>query len=143
LSRSTAYRYKSAPATPRSGSCTAPETCQHIKKYLIQPAEQIGLDLIIQEKSNFDRIVATLGLKAMTQGTSIRKLCMYTTTNSTRQAVFKYNRLIRSICTPQYLRDRQLEPNICHSRNRIESYHQLRAAVANVGEKVATGALRL
>lgn len=33
------------------------------KKCLIQPAGQIDRDLIIREKSNLDRIVATLGLK--------------------------------------------------------------------------------
>jgi len=64
------------------------------KKGLIQPAGQINLDLIIREKSNLDRIVATLGLKEMTQGALFRKLCTYNTTNPTRR-----------------------------SQNRIESYH--------------------
>lgn len=105
------------------------------KKCLIQPVGQIDLDLITREKSNLGRIVATLGLKEMTQGTLIRKLCTYTTTNPTRQAVFEYDRLIRSIYTLKYLRDPQLERNIRRSQNRIESYHQLRAAVAKVGGK--------
>ena len=105
------------------------------KKCLIQPAGQIDRDLIIREKSNLDRIVATLGLKEMTQGTLVRKLCTYTTTNPTRQALFEYDRLVRSIYTLKYLRDPQLERNIRRSQNRIESYHQLRAAVAKVGGK--------
>jgi len=105
------------------------------KNCLIQPAGQIDLNLIIREKRNLDRIVATLGLKEMTQGTLIRKLCTYTTTNPTRQAVFEYDRLVRSIYTLKYLRDPQLERNIRRSQNRIESYHQLRAAVAKVGGK--------
>ena len=105
------------------------------KKYLIQPTGQIDLNLITREKSNLDRIVATLGLKEMTQGTLIRKLCTYTTTNPTRQAVFAYDRLVRSIYTLKYLRDPQLERNIRRSQNRVESYHQLRAAVAKVGGK--------
>ena len=41
------------------------------KKCLIQPAGQIDLNLITREKSNLERIVATLGLKEMTQGTLI------------------------------------------------------------------------
>ncbi|GFQ18311.1 hypothetical protein NIHE141904_46210 [Enterobacter hormaechei] len=49
------------------------------------------------EKSNLERIVATLGLKEMTQGTLFCKLCTHTTTNPTRQAVFEYDRLVRSI----------------------------------------------
>ncbi len=105
------------------------------KKCLIQPAGQIDLELITREKSNLERIVATLGLKEMTQGTLIRKLCTYTTANPTRQAVFEYDRLVRSIYTLKYLRDPQLERNIRRSQNRIESYHQLRAAVAKVGGK--------
>lgn len=36
------------------------------KNCLIQPAGQIDLNLIIREKSNLDRIVATMGLKEMT-----------------------------------------------------------------------------
>ncbi|CAD5736026.1 transposase [Escherichia coli] len=105
------------------------------KKCLIQPAGWIDLELIFREKSDLDRIVATLSLKEMTQGTLIRKLCIYTATNPTRQAVFEYDRLIRSIYTLKYLRDPQMERNIRRSQNRIESYHQLRAAVVKVGGK--------
>ncbi|GIU51713.1 hypothetical protein TUM4438_42300 [Shewanella sairae] len=104
-------------------------------KCLIQPVGQIDRDLIIREKNNLDRIVATLGLKEMTQGTLVRKLCTYTSSNPTRQALFEYDRLVRSIYTLKYLRDPQLERNIRRSQNRIESYHQLRAAVAKVGGK--------
>ncbi len=50
-------------------------------------------------------------------------------------SVFEYDRLIRSIYTLKYLRDPQMERNIRRSQNRIESYHQLRAAVAKVGGK--------
>jgi TnpA family transposase len=79
--------------------------------------------------------VATLGLKEMTQGTLIRKLCTYTTSNPTRRAVFEFDKLIRSIYTLRYLRDPQLERNVHRSQNRIESYHQLRGAIAQVGGK--------
>lgn len=76
----------------------------------------------------------------MTQGTLIRKLCTYTTANPTRQAVFEYDRLVRSIYTLKYLRVPQLERNIRRTQTRIESYHQLRAAVAKVnGKKELTG----
>ncbi len=114
------------------------------KKFLIQLAGQIDRDLIIREKSNLERIVATLGLKEMTQGTLVRKLCTYTTTNPTRQALFEYDRLVRSIYTLKYLRDPQLERNIRRSQNRIESYHQLRVGVAKVGgKKELTGKMTL
>ena len=105
------------------------ETC------LIRPVGQIDLPVIVNEKQNIDRIVATLGLKEITQGTLIRKLCTYTEPNPTRRAIFEFDKLVRSIYTLRYLRDPQLEHNVHRSQNRIESYHQLRSAIAQVGGK--------
>jgi len=100
------------------------ETC------LIRPVGQIDLQAIVDEKPHIDRIVATLGLKEMTQGTLIRKLCTYTTPHPTRRAIFEFDKLIRSIYTRRYLRDPQLERTVHRSQNRIASYHQLRSAIA-------------
>ena len=47
------------------------------EKCLICPVGQIDLQAVGDEKANIDQIVATLGLKEMTQGTFIRKLCTY------------------------------------------------------------------
>ena len=104
-------------------------------KNLIRPVGKIDRHLIISEKDNLNRIVATLGLKEMTQGTLIRKLCTYSPQNSTRRAVFEYDRLIRSIYTLRYLRDPKIGRKVHRSQNRIESYHQLRSSVAQVGGK--------
>ena len=71
----------------------------------------------------------------MTQGTLIRKLCTYTAPNPTRRAIFEFDKLVRSIYTLRYLRDPQLERNVHRSQNRIESYHQLRSTIAQVGGK--------
>jgi len=105
------------------------------EKCRIQPVGQIDRPLIIGEKPNIDQIVATLGLKEMTQGTLIRKLCTYTAPNPTRRAIFEFDKLVRSIYTLRYLRDPQLERNVHRSQNRIESYHQLRSVIAQVGGK--------
>lgn len=105
------------------------------EKCLVRPVGQIDLQVIVDEKPNMDQIAATLGLKEMTQGTLIRKLCTYTTPNPTRRAIFEFDKLVRSIYTLRYLRDPQLERNVHRSQNRIESYHQLRAAIAQVGGK--------
>lgn len=105
------------------------ENCQ------IRPVGQIDWQAILDEKANIDQIVATLGLKEMTQGSLIRKLCTYTAPNPTRRAIFEFDKLIRSIYTLRYLRDPQLERNVHRSQNRIESYHQLRSAIAQVGGK--------
>jgi TnpA family transposase len=90
------------------------------EKCLIRPAGTIDRQLIASEKPNIDRIVATLGLKEMTQGTLIRKLCTYTAPNPTRRAIFEFDKLVRSIYTLRYLRDPQLERNVHRSQNRIE-----------------------
>ena len=63
------------------------------------------------------------------------KLCTYTAPNPTRRAIFEFDKLIRSIYTLRYLRDPQWQRNVHRSQNRIESYHQLRSAIARVGGK--------
>ena len=105
------------------------------EKYLVQPTGRIDLRAIENEKEGIAQIVATLALKDMTQATLIRKICTYSTSNPTRRAVFEYDKLVRSIYTLRYLRDPQLQRNVHRSQNRIESYHQLRAAIAQVGGK--------
>jgi TnpA family transposase len=110
------------------------------EQFLLRPAGRVDLQAIIDEKEYIDRIVATLGLKEMTQGTLIRKLCNYTQTNPTRRAIFEFDRLIRSTYTLRYMRDPQLQRNVHRSQNRIESYHQLRGAISQVaGKKELTG----
>jgi TnpA family transposase len=103
--------------------------------FLIQPAGQIDRQLIIDEKSNIDRIIATLALKEMSQATLVRKLCTLSGHHRTRKAVFEYDKLIRSIYTLNYLRDPQLQRNVHRSQNRIESYHQLRSVITQVSGK--------
>jgi len=61
-------------------------------------------------------------------------LCTYSAENATRQALFKFDKLIRSLRNPQVAK------NSHRSQNRIESWHQLRSAIAQVGgKKVLTG----
>src|ERR1019366_7383142 len=105
------------------------------EKFLIRPVGQVDLPAIVNEKANIDQIVATLGLKEMTQGTLIRKLCTYTQPNPTRHAIFEFDKLVRSIYTLRYLRNPQLQRDVHRSQNRLESYHQLRSAIAQVGGK--------
>src|ERR1700736_6732594 len=71
------------------------------------------------------------GLKEMTQGTLIRKLCTYTQPNPTRHAIFEFDKLVRSISTLRYLRNPQLQRDVQRSQNRLESYHQLRHCHVN------------
>src|SRR5260370_1364189 len=62
-------------------------------------------------------------------------LSNYSQQNRTRKAIFEFDKLIRSIYTLRYFCDPQLQRNVHRSQNRIESYHQLRSAIAQVGGK--------
>ena len=108
--------------------------------WLIPPVGQIGRQLIEEEWPNIIPIITALGLKEISQSTLIKKLCDFTTDNRTRKAIFEYDKLIRSIYTLKYLQDRKLQRDVHRSQNRIESYHQLRAAIASAyGKKQLTG----
>jgi TnpA family transposase len=108
---------------------------EEYRDYLIQPVGRIDRELIVSEKANMDRIIATLGLKEMAQSILVRKLCTLSSHNPTRKAIFEFDKLIRSMYTLRYLRDPQLQRNVHRSQNRIESYHQLRAFIAQLSGK--------
>jgi TnpA family transposase len=113
---------------------------EEYSNFLISPVGQIDRELIVSEKDNIDRIVATLGLKEISQSTLVRKLCRLSGHHRTRKAIFEFDKLIRSIYTLRYLRDPQLQRNVHRSQNRIEEYHQLRSVIAQVsGRKELIG----
>jgi TnpA family transposase len=66
---------------------------------------------------------------------SLDAVCTYTQPNPTRRAIFEFEKLVRSLYTLRYLRDPQLQRDVHRSQNRIESYHQLRSAIAQVSGK--------
>ncbi len=101
----------------------------------LPPAGRIDRRMIAAEKDTIARIVATLGLKEMSQSTLVRKLCALPQNNPARKAVFEFDKLARSIYTLDYIRNSQLQRDVHRSQNRIEAYHQLRAAIAQVGGK--------
>jgi TnpA family transposase len=109
-----------------------------IKQYdnfLVKPVSQLDLQIIRDQKAAIDQIVATLALKEMNQATLIKKLCNLSPANPLRKAVFEYDKLILSIYTLKYMINLNLQKTVHKSQNRIESYHQLRAAIAKVGGK--------
>lgn len=107
---------------------------------LIQPVGKINQQLIIDEWDNLQHIIVTLARKEATQNHLIRKLCTYSCQNRTRKALFEYDKLIRSLYLLDYLGDRELQRAVHRSQNRLEGYHQLRAAIAEVnGSKQLTG----
>ncbi|NNM59467.1 MAG: Tn3 family transposase [Legionellales bacterium] len=111
------------------------DSINHYQKCLIKPAGQINKVLIKENWSELQRIIVTLAQKDITQSILVKKLCTYTTTNPTRKALFEYDKLIRSIYTLKYLMDPDLQRQVQRSQNRIEAYHQLRGALAEVNGK--------
>lgn len=110
------------------------------KKYLIQPIGKIDRQLIESEWPNQQRIIATLAMKEISQSALIRKLCTYKQEHRTRRALFEFDKLIRSIHTLKYFLDPNIQSNTHRSQNRIESYHQLRSAIAQAyGRKQLIG----
>lgn len=103
--------------------------------FWVKPVAQIDRKLIEEEwHPKIKQIIATLANKEITQSKIIKKLCTYKQTR-TLKAIFEFDKLIRSIYTLKYLRDTKLQRDVHRSQNRIESYHQLRAAISQVNGK--------
>ncbi len=108
--------------------------------FSVKPSKFINTQLILDEKENIDRIIATLALKEISQSQLIQKLCVLPHTNTTRNAIFEYDKLIRSIYTLKCILDPTILQNVHKSQNRVESYHALRAAIAkSTGRKALLG----
>jgi TnpA family transposase len=107
---------------------------------LIKPIGRIDRQLIEKQWNNLQRIIATLALKETTQSNLIKKLCTYKLENSLRKALFEFDKLIRSIHTLKYFLNSNIQKDTHRSQNRVESYHQLRAAIAQAyGKKHLIG----
>ena len=108
---------------------------ENYQDYIVKPVGRIDSSLIIEEwNPKIKQIILTLATKETTQSKIIKKLCTYRQ-NRTLKAIFEFDKLVRSIYTLKYLRDYKLQQDVHRSQNRIESYHQLRAAISQVNGK--------
>lgn len=108
--------------------------------YWIKPIGKIDLELIEEQwESSIVRIIITLAQKETTQSVIMKKLCTHKQTR-TLKSIYEYDKLIRTRYTLKYLMDQKLQRNVERSRNRIETYHQLRANVSQTyGKKQLYG----
>lgn len=100
---------------------------QHPSRYpdfQIKPIRKINQKLIIQEWENIKRIILSLANKATTQSIITRKLSSYNRTNQTKQALWEYDNIIRSLYLLDYIDSQPLRQNVQKALNRGESYHQ-------------------
>ena len=65
-----------------------------------------------------------------------RKLASYNRTNQTKQALWEYDNIIKSLFLLDYIDSPPLRQNVHQALNRGENYHQLKRAVsfANFGK---------
>lgn len=119
--------------------CGSPEPSLYAS-FWIKPSKSINKQLILEEKENINRIVATLALKEISQSMLVQKLCAQPKNHATRNAIFEYDKIIRSIYTLRCILDPTILENVHRSQNRVESYHGLRAAIAKItGRKALLG----
>lgn len=103
---------------------------------MIKPIRKINTTLIAEEWENIQRIILSLALKTTTQSIIIGKLSAYARKNKTKQALWEYDNIIKSLYFLDYIDSPPLRQNVQRSLNRGESYHKLRRAMsyANFGK---------
>jgi len=105
---------------------------QHLKDVQgpLKPVRRIKENLIISEWPNVERILLSLALKTTTQSVIISKLSTYRRQNRTKQALWEFDNIIRSLYLLEYADSPALRRNVQRALNRGEAYHRLRRAIA-------------
>lgn len=98
--------------------------------YPLKPIRKIREELIVSEWPNIERILLSLALKTTTQSVIISKLSAYRRKNRTKQALWEFDNIIKSLYLLDYADSPELRKNVQKALNRGESYHQLRRAIA-------------
>ncbi len=107
-------------------------------KFLIKPSKKVNKDLIIKEKDNILRILATLALKKNTQANIVKKLSSYKS-NDTLRALIELDKIVMSLYMLDYIDDETMRKCVHRALNRIESYHQLKKAIIRISGKKLAG----
>jgi TnpA family transposase len=110
------------------------------KDFLVKPASKIDLDLIEEQWNPYiERVIVTLAQKETTQHIIMKKLCHHRQ-NCTLKAIYEFDKLISTRYILKCLLDPKMQQLAHRSQNCIESYHRLRAVVAQThGKKELMG----
>jgi TnpA family transposase len=108
----------------------------HYGDLILKPVRKINTALIVEEWDNLQRIFVSLARKTTTQSIIVGKLSAYARKNRTRQALWEYDHILRSLYLLDFIDSPPLRQNVQRALNRVENYHQLRRAVsyANFGK---------
>ena len=109
------------------------------KHQFLRPSSQIKEKLIIKEWDNIKQIMASLALKNTTQSVLVRKLCGTASKNKTKEALWEYNKIIRSNYLFRYIDDEDLRISVRTALNRTEAYHQLKRSISSVNSDSLIG----
>ena len=111
---------------------------QYPKNYVIKPAKQLDIKLMLDEEINMKRIAASILLKTGSVSNIVKKLNVMKT-NKTRKAIAEYNNILKTIHILKTINSLKYRQNIQIVINRGESYHQLAGAIsyANNGKIIA------
>ncbi|MCP3679552.1 MAG: transposase [Gammaproteobacteria bacterium] len=101
-------------------------------KYIIRPGKKANRLLIEKEWENIKPLIAALMVKEFDQNIIVKKLCAKEKNNPTKQALWAYNDILRSIYLLKYIDDEILRQNVRLSLNRGEAYHQLKRRLLDV-----------
>jgi TnpA family transposase len=109
------------------------------KDYFLRPSSQIKEQLIIDEWDNIKRVMASLVLKNTTQSVLVRKLCGTARKNKTKEALWEYDKIIRSNYLFRYIDDEELRVSVRTALNRTEAFHQLKRNISSVNSDALIG----
>ncbi|EAQ96687.2 Tn3 family transposase [Congregibacter litoralis] len=96
----------------------------------IKPVRRIKESLIESEWENIERILLSLALKTTSQSVIVSKLSSHRRQNRTKQALWEFEHIIRSLYLLDYVDSPLLRRNVHRALNRGEAYHRLRRAIA-------------
>ena len=96
----------------------------------LKPVRRIKESLIQSEWGNVERILLSLALKSTSQSVIVSKLSSHRRQNRTKQALWEFEHIIRSLYFLDYIDSPLLRRNVHRALNRGEAYHRLRRAIA-------------
>lgn len=102
------------------------------KDCFIKPTKLANRKLITEEWENIQRIFVSLATQESTQATIISKLSSHKRYSRIKTALWEYDSILKSIYLLDFIEDDILRSQIRKALNRVESYHQLRRAIAKV-----------
>lgn len=119
--------------TKKAKSICSFENPNNYKDLIVKPYHRIDESLIVDEWPNVQNIFTSLLSGEESQSTIVRKLSSHKRKCRTKQALWEYNNILMSIYLLWYIDDPELRKYVRIALNRVEAYHQLRRAIANVG----------